>query len=329
MGVAREVFEQFKKGGYRRVLDAKQSNESESPYLDFKTNREGGKPASRLTPQTRKVLAKAISAFANAEGGVLVWGVDAKENKAVDLAPVPQVSEFLHSLNNETGASVDPPVLGIEHHPIKQRGGKGAGFVVTYIPMGNDRPHLAMLGVDQYLVRLGSSSVAMPNFMTRALILARARPELQLVPVLPVQITRDGRVINRITGETRFLGNFNFAAIVPLRLRNIGTVAAKEIAVAFANDDTRAVFQPNAFFDQRSHPASLPISESTNTTASYDLFIGSGGLLYPGLTVEIGKMCYRFNSTSEVDYIGKEYAIFAEDFLSQSVLNIPSEMIRS
>ena len=90
--------------------------QEENLHLEFKRVADPGL-ANR---DDRKNLACALSGFANASGGLVVWGVDARKNDdgidcVVALPGMENVGALVTRLNQLTGEAVDPIVNGIQH----------------------------------------------------------------------------------------------------------------------------------------------------------------------------------------------------------------------
>src|SRR5947209_8056893 len=114
LDAARDLFEQFKQRGYERVNEALQNDEEEDQYLDFKEH-----PRTQTRSDNwRKIFGKAASGFANSEGGVLVWGVEAKDFKPIALKPIPEVNRFYRELLSQNMHALAPVLDGIEHHEV-------------------------------------------------------------------------------------------------------------------------------------------------------------------------------------------------------------------
>jgi len=80
--------------------------QQEHLHLDFKTVNK-----TQMDRDDRKNLAKCISGFANSDGGVIVWGIEARKNEdGVDCAknkrPIENIQQFLSRLNTLTGEVV-------------------------------------------------------------------------------------------------------------------------------------------------------------------------------------------------------------------------------
>jgi predicted HTH transcriptional regulator len=93
-------------------------------------------------------LAKALSAFANADGGVIVYGLEAKRDKEgrdVVRAKKPlKDAELVRSrVLGLVGQLVQPPVEGIEVEARNKS--RKRGYVLVYVPPSDSGPHRARM----------------------------------------------------------------------------------------------------------------------------------------------------------------------------------------
>ncbi len=151
--------------------------QEENIHLDFKT------ADPELVRDDRRNLAGAISGFANSEGGLIVWGVEARVNQQdVDCAcgkrEISPLSLFLSKLNQYTGDAATPIVDGVQHRKIVDTNDRG--FAVTLVPASDAGPHMAKLGVDRYMKRSGSQFLKMEHFEVDDMFGRRKRPVLRL-----------------------------------------------------------------------------------------------------------------------------------------------------
>jgi Putative DNA-binding domain len=107
--------------------------QEEHLHLEFKTV-ENSDLSKR---DDRKNFAICISGFANSDGGLIVWGVDARKNEQkIDCATaakeIDSTKQFVTKLNEFTGQAVSPFVGGIRHKPLETSSGKG--FAATLVP---------------------------------------------------------------------------------------------------------------------------------------------------------------------------------------------------
>ena len=151
--------------------------EPETLHLDFKlANRDdlGHK-------DDRKNLARALSGFANSDGGIILWGVDARAGgDGIDCAiaevPLHDPRMFLSRLNALTSDAVAPVVDGVEHRIVESENGRG--FVATLVPPSESGPHMAKLGEDRYYKRSGTSFIKLEHYDLEDMFGRRPRPVL-------------------------------------------------------------------------------------------------------------------------------------------------------
>jgi len=151
----------------------------EDVHLDFKIVSDPS-----LSRDDRKNFAIALAGFANSDGGIVVWGVDARPNaQGVDCASalreIPNVQQCLTKLNEFTGQFASPIVDGVVHRLIPSVG--GAGFCVSLIPSSDSGPFMAKGGEDRYYKRSGSGFYRLEHFDVSDMFGRRRRPLLKLV----------------------------------------------------------------------------------------------------------------------------------------------------
>ncbi len=114
----------------------------EGLYLDFKQKSDKRDPA--LNDDDKANLAKAISGFANTDGGLIVWGVKARADKkdepdvAVELLPISNLKTFQTRLNALSGELVNPPVAGVENRLVPNISNVDTGATFTRSPGSPD-----------------------------------------------------------------------------------------------------------------------------------------------------------------------------------------------
>ena len=105
--------------GIERLV-AERTQESVSLDFKLKSDPENG----RFSETDKKVLAKALSAFANSAGGVLVWGIDGRKEKgdtvdcARDAVPITDIEAFKSEANTLLGHLLQPKHDGIKVEAI-------------------------------------------------------------------------------------------------------------------------------------------------------------------------------------------------------------------
>lgn len=146
---AKDLFDKFVQQGMDMINEVVASRWSESSSLDFKLAAKGKPP---LDATDKKNLSKALSEFANTDGGLIVWGVvcERAQQDDVDVAkalkPISGLKSFEAELNNLTGQLTNPGVEGVIHHIILENAeevGCDCGFVISYIPRSDGPLHMA------------------------------------------------------------------------------------------------------------------------------------------------------------------------------------------
>ncbi len=156
-------------------------HQEENLHLDFKLL-EGGPDLGNRTD--RKTLAIALSGFANASGGLIIWGVNARKNadgldSVIDLPGLANATLLLARLNELTGEAVDPITDAVEHRIIGTLD-NGRGFVVTMVPASDSGPHMAKLGENRYYKRSGDSFYPLEHYDIADMFGRRPKPLLKL-----------------------------------------------------------------------------------------------------------------------------------------------------
>jgi hypothetical protein len=152
--------------------------EQENLHLEFKTVN-----SASLDRDDRKNFAKALSAFSNANGGLIIWGIRAVRIDGVDCAsdliPIGRVSALLSNLETHTGQWVDPQILGVLHKAIFTDKGNDQGCVVSFVPESDGGPHMSSLEW-LYYTRSGSSTYKMTHSQIADRFFRKRAPRLTL-----------------------------------------------------------------------------------------------------------------------------------------------------
>ena len=166
---------------------------TEDLYLECKTINED-EIHSNMTTNSQSVVyfnyGKALSAFANAEGGIVVWGLFAKEGDkhSPDLIqedrPVKQVTKVKTDFDSMTGKVVSRRVVGVQNKIVYTDKANDLGFIVTYIPKSDEAPHRVegdKKGSRRYYRRHGNGSYEMEHYELEELFGGRTRPKLKVI----------------------------------------------------------------------------------------------------------------------------------------------------
>ena len=208
------------RSAFLRQLVAERTAETE--WLDFKCG-------DHLDDAETKVTwSRAISGFANNEGGVLVWGIDARFDKstkvdvACDLKLVPSPEVLRDRLRQLHPTATDPPLSGVESVAIFDNGTDGPGFVVSCIPEGNVKPHRAeFVEGKPYMLRIGDTFKNPSPAILRNLFFPRASGQLSIA------VQPDWTGIERRAGTQVS----DIEILYRVTLHNVGIATAKDIFV--------------------------------------------------------------------------------------------------
>lgn len=166
---ARSLFEAVKRSAepfdHVASMVGKPLDNCEGEYLDFKA-------ADQLDvakDEIKRIWSKALSGFANSDGGVVVWGIDAPQNVPERLALVPNLTAFNARLLELLPNATDPPVQIEDPLLIAQPGHQNSGFILCLIPRSPWRPHKAKFAGNEYYIRAGDNHVPASQSVLRAL----------------------------------------------------------------------------------------------------------------------------------------------------------------
>jgi hypothetical protein len=173
--------EQFDALSLSDIEEFVKEGREEDLHLDFKlvTDSELKKRDDRRT------FAVSASGFANSDGGLIIWGIDARRNAdgidcAVEAPGVNGLKKLLSKLIEYTGSVINPTLVGIDHRAIPSDYDADHGFVVTLVPVSDSGPHMAKLGENRYYKRSGGSFVVMEHFEIADMFGRRPQPHLSL-----------------------------------------------------------------------------------------------------------------------------------------------------
>ncbi len=276
----------------------------EDLHLDFKTV-----TGPLYGRDDRKNFAVAVSGFANSDGGLIVWGVDARPNtERVDCAigkpGIEGLKRFTAKLNEYTGSVTGPPVIGVIHKAIPLDNDPERGFAVTLVPASDGGPYMAKLGEDRYYRRSGASFVKMEHFEIADMFGRRPHPELVLTcRLFPPQP----------------LGT-NAMYRVHLNIENQGRGSAQAPYLAFR------VTQPFGIdFNGVDGNGKHGLPELARARDSLNRFGGSGDVfIHPGTALPVTAITCQLLATAAPPDIILEYELCCEDHpLKKGKLKLP------
>jgi len=156
----------------------------ESVHLDFKRGdslyfKEG-------KADKREELAKDISAFANSDGGILVYGIEEQDHRAHELTFVDETRVSKLGIEDVLKNRIRKNIKGIGIHYILIENDPKQLIVAFNIPRSNDAPH--MVG-NKFYKRFQTLSAPMEEYEVRDSYFRTSKPVLQL----DIQTERSGR----------------------------------------------------------------------------------------------------------------------------------------
>lgn len=180
MGRAEDLFSRLITDGEAAIEAMIQDRTSEELFLDFKRSADNGAGA-KLHQTDRNNLAKAISGFGNAEGGVIIWGVECKNLAALgDVASakvrIKDPKRFVSWLQGAISGGTVPAHPTVQHVAIMSAQ-QGEGFAATLIPKSYLAPHQCV-SPQQYFMRAGSDFVPVPHAVLQGMFGRRPQPDI-------------------------------------------------------------------------------------------------------------------------------------------------------
>jgi len=130
----------------------------------------------------KKNYASIVSGLANADGGIVIWGIGTRrpggEDVAFESRPSDNATDICRRFNQWKDEATNPPVEGVMNKIVEAENGNA--FICTYVPASDGGPHMAMLGVNQYKQRRAGRTSAMEHFEVADMFGKRPRPTLAL-----------------------------------------------------------------------------------------------------------------------------------------------------
>jgi len=158
----------------------------EDLYLDFKGK--ANAVSGQMSRKDKSILAKAVSGFANTDGGLIIWGVDARSEAKGDpdvakkLLPITGLKTLVTELNGQCGQAVNPPLGQIDNRAVPIPSENDSGNVITVIPRRRQPPSQAASGDDSghFFLRAGSGFYKIPESILADFYRRAPSPELRV-----------------------------------------------------------------------------------------------------------------------------------------------------
>ncbi|SRR5216684_1156350 len=244
-------------------IDRLIASQVEDLYLDFKTKRDHS--AGLVDEDLQKVLSKAISGFANADGGLIVLGVDAPQGKTPEKKPIIPLAEFDQEVNSYIPRATSFGVEGVRTKRIPLRSGPG-GFVLIHVPKSDRAPHCSMKD-RRYYQRIGDSFLPMEHYQVADTFGRRHHPNL-----IPYARVRGD--VNRRGGIELILG-----------VRNIGRAIGK---YPYLSIEEKANFETAPYGLSGNGHFGLPPLEGAQQYREYKG--GADHVIHPEVALDVTKL---------------------------------------
>jgi Putative DNA-binding domain len=166
----------------------------EGLYLEFK--QKADRRNGDLSETEKKGFSKSLSSFANADGGVVVFGIETSKDvdgvdRATSLKPITDHTRFRARLMDSILNSTQPVVDGVRIECIDAQ--NNAGYVKCLIPQSDKPPHRANVADHQYWRRVSTGHRRMEHYELEDVFGRRMRPSLKLLVELKPRPEGDPR----------------------------------------------------------------------------------------------------------------------------------------
>jgi predicted HTH transcriptional regulator len=163
-----DLFDAIVAGGEAAVLDLIARREQETVTLEFKTKADAS--VGRLDKGDKRNLGKTVSAFANSQGGLQIWGIYAKREPGDDVdcareaKPIADIERLKSDVITLTGEILAPRHDGIVVEAIPSSNTPGTGFLLVRVNRSERRPHMSRAPDDgRYYRRAGGATFPMEH----------------------------------------------------------------------------------------------------------------------------------------------------------------------
>jgi hypothetical protein len=226
-----------------------------------------------LEDSDKRQFSRALSGFANSDGGILIWGVETnKQEQAAKLKPINSVFDFQAALKKSILNSTQPVVDGIVLEVITSASSTSDGYVKCLIPASDKTPHRAMLWDREYFKRTTEGFYKLEHFDLEDMFGRRPRPLLSL----------SHEVVRGSQGGGP-AGSWVEVKII-IKLHNSGRGSARAPYIEITASSPFQVF-PNDSLGKLLH-----FSREAQSNSSINLFGTSDFLLHPNTTFNIASV---------------------------------------
>lgn len=209
--------ESFEKIELSEVRDFVKNQIAEDLFLEFKT---ANYPSG--IDFDKKNFSKCLSGFANSSGGILIWGISAKEQKnkadvANELKPIQDLISFENYLKKNEGNAIVPLIEGVEYRRIFES--ENSGYLLVYIPQSDRAPHMGLFADKRYYKRSGDSFYMCEHFDLIDMLNRKTSPKV----AIEFKNQKTSKEVKNQVINYRYQGIFC--------VKNIGQVSVKNLVV--------------------------------------------------------------------------------------------------
>lgn len=278
------------------------NGQPEDLYFEAKTC------STPLSDYDKDHLAEALSGFANADGGVLVYGLvtKRKDQNSPDVVtgekPVSELSKVHSEVVSLIGQVVEPPVENVQVVPRAMERDPSRGFLLVYIPRSDSFLHRSRRDREYYR-RHGTGFFRMEHYEIAEFYGRRKNPALTFWWELKIN-SHEGREPNRI-----------FTVEIIVGVHNGGRGIAKHPAIMIRKVRCETLHGRGVDGSGRTGLPPMPMSEVGAT-----LFAGGNAVVYPGTILEVTVLSEKFRvseTSPSCPDVEIEYELFAEDMESK------------
>jgi hypothetical protein len=166
------------------------ANEAEeSVHLDFKA----AGSLSKKDERKKMEIAKDVSAFANSDGGIIVYGIEEQNHKAYAISYIDGNTYTKEWLEQVIQDNIQRKIEGLQIFPIRDKGDISKTIYVVKIPRSSNTPHMS---ADKcYYKRNNFRSVKMEEYEVRDLFYREATPNLKIAGYILYDQEREEEVV--------------------------------------------------------------------------------------------------------------------------------------
>jgi predicted HTH transcriptional regulator len=207
---AEQFFKDIQNRGNDFIDEVISQRMNECEWLDFK--RKGDEASNQRN------FSKALSAFSNSGGGVVLWGIDARESKGIDGAldkfPFEEPRQFESTLRKWAPNFVSPPVE-VKYFTFLDTTQPDRGYVACFIPDGEFKPYRAELKTYRnYFQRAGDSFEIINRSMLQHMFFPFTKIAFEIDCLLKYKVEDDKAVCD-----------------LESHITNVGSVSASQLVV--------------------------------------------------------------------------------------------------